>query len=135
MDSPLITTLIDIYLFYWQYDLLRRLNRKQHRFFGRCSNKMIFAWNDSKENLIAFLNQRNLTHSSHPDIRLTVSMGYRVQFLDAEISHLQGMLQTRVYHHPTFEPLCLTLSVGNENLSISCIIITCCSLSCRSLLF
>ena len=107
MDSPLITTLIDIYLFYWQYDLLRRLNQKQHRFFGRCSNKMIFAWNDSKEKLVAFLNQKNLTHSNHPDIRFTVSMGYSVQFLDAEISHHQGMLQARVYHHPIFEPYAL----------------------------
>ena len=107
MDSPLITTLIDLYLFYWQYDLLRRLNREQHRFFGRCCNKMIFAWNGSKENLSAFLNQRNLTHSNHPDIRLTVSMGNKIQYLDAEISHFQGMLQTRVYHHPTFEPYAL----------------------------
>ena len=107
MDSPLITTLVDIYLFHWQYDLLRRLRRMQDRFFGRCLNKMIFAWNDSRKQLVAFLNQNNLTHSNHPDIRLTVSMGYRVQYLDAEISHHQGMLQTRVYHHPTFEPYAL----------------------------
>ena len=107
MDSPLITTLIDIYLFYWQYDLLRRLNRMQDRFFGRCFNRIFFVWDDSKEKLVAFLNQNKLRHSRHPDIRLTVSMGKRIQYLDAEIHHQQGMLQTRVYHHPTFEPYAL----------------------------
>ena len=107
IDSPLITTLIDIYLFYWQYDLLRRLGSKRNRFFGRCSNTLIFAWNESKENLITFLNQRNLSHSKHPSVRMNVSMSYKVQYLDAEMSHINGCLQTRVYHHPAFEPYAL----------------------------
>lgn len=34
-------------------------------------------------------------------------MGCKVRYLDAEISHINGILQTRVHHHPAFEPYAL----------------------------
>ena len=107
IDSPLITTLVDIYLFYWQRDLLRKLTPQRSRFFGRYSNNIFFAWNESQANLVTFLKQHNLTHSNPPPVRMSLSMGCKVRYLDAEISHINGILQTRVYHHPAFEPYAL----------------------------
>ena len=107
INSPLITTLIDVYLFYWQYDLLRRLDMPRNRFFGRCLNQICFVWNESKDQLFTCLNQKNLTYSKHAHIQMTVSIDYKIQYLDAEISHIQGILQTRVCHHSTFEPYAL----------------------------
>jgi hypothetical protein len=108
IDLPLITTFIDIYLFYWQYDLLRRLGSKRNRCFGRCHNQIFFIWNDSKDELVTFLKQNKFIHSNYPeDIQMTVTIDYNIQYLDAEISHIQGRLQTRVYHHSNFEPYAL----------------------------
>lgn len=107
LDSPLITTLIDIFLFHWQYDLLRRLGVQNKRFFGRCHNQIFFVWNESKDNLLTFLQQTNSTHSYPFPLRMTVSINTKIQYLDAEIGHLQGILQTRVYHHSVMEPYAL----------------------------
>ena len=38
---------------------------------------------------------------------MTVKINSKIQYLDAEISHIQGLSQTRVYHHPIFEPYAL----------------------------
>lgn len=119
IDSPLITTLIDMCLFYWQYDLLRRLNPKPKRFFGRCSNTFFFAWAESRENLLTFLKRKKSTHPNHPSFRMNVSMGHKVKYLDAEISCLGGILQTRVYHHATLEPHALPYVVPETGTSQS----------------
>jgi hypothetical protein len=111
IDSPLITTLIDIYIFYWQYDLLRTLNKKRNiffkRYFGRCLNQIVFIWNGSRDELLTFLNQQNLTHSNYDYIQKTVSMDHKISYLDGEFSDIEGILQTRVYHHLNFEPYAL----------------------------
>jgi hypothetical protein len=121
INSPLITTLIDIYLFYWQYDLLRQLNMMKNRFFGRCLNHIFFTWNESKDKLVSFLNEKNLTHSKHAaHIQMTVLMdNYKVQYLDAEISHIHGFLQTKVYHHSNFEPYTLPYLLSKTRTSQS----------------
>ncbi|CAF3034520.1 unnamed protein product [Rotaria sp. Silwood2] len=111
IDSSLIRILIDIYIFYWQYDLLRILNKKRdiffRRVFGRHLNQIFFLWNGSKDELFTFLNTKSLTHSKYDHIRMTVSMDYKIQYLDAEICDVGRILQTRVYHHLSFEPYAL----------------------------
>ncbi|CAF1344572.1 unnamed protein product [Adineta steineri] len=107
IDSPLITALIDIYLFYWQYDLIRRLNSLGMRCFGRCFNQIFFTWNKSKEELLTFLYEKNRTHSRDTQIQKTISIDYKINYLDAEISHHRGILHTKVYHNSKFEPYAL----------------------------
>jgi hypothetical protein len=42
-------------------------------------------------------------------------MGTKIHYLDAEISHHQGNLQTRVYHHSAFESYALTYLSETRN--------------------
>ncbi|CAF1590017.1 unnamed protein product, partial [Adineta steineri] len=49
-ESPLTILLMNIYLFYWQDELVKTMNN-QNEIFGRCFDKIFLTWNGSKNEL------------------------------------------------------------------------------------
>ena len=113
---------MDIYLFAWQYHLTCELHQQKNgrKIIGRCHNQIFFIWNKSKDELFDFLNRHKSIYANYPqDMQMTVTADHKIQYLDAEISHIRGILQTRVYHHARFEPYALPYSSKIKTISPS----------------
>lgn len=103
MQTCLIRALIDIYLFHVQTDLVRILTEK-NELFGRSLNQIFLTWNGTKDELLSVIRQHFLMQSTDTSLRITISIASHIQYLDAEVSHADGALQTRVYHNSKLEP-------------------------------
>ena len=106
LSLPLTKTLVNIYLWYCQLDLVSMLSNKKE-LFGRCANELFFTWNESKEELQTLLDEKIIRHDKTTNIHLRTSMGHKIHYLDAEFGHHEGILQTNVYHRVNIEPYAL----------------------------
>ena len=105
--STFIQGLVDIYLYQLQYTLTSILFNNKTEVIGRHLNQIIFIWNESKNDLQTLLNQVNIVHSKHIPTQITAIIDSKIKYLDVEISHHEGRLQTRVYHDVNYEPYAL----------------------------
>ncbi|CAF1338859.1 unnamed protein product [Adineta steineri] len=89
---PLIKLLINIYLFYWEQQLIQCLYKRKE-VFGRSFNKMFFTWNESKQKLCSMLEviKRKYVH-----LPIHLSTGSSINYLDIEISQENSILQTKI---------------------------------------
>lgn len=99
--SPLHQLLANIYLFYWQEDLVKVLV-SNNEIFGRCLDEIIFTWNKSEHGLQTLIQQT--IQSQFPLLSLTSTIGTKVNYLDVQISHIDGQLRTRINHDRDREP-------------------------------
>ena len=100
--SPLIKALLDIYLFDLYQDLFSMLMTRSE-LSGRFLDRVVLTWNGTQDELQILVNQMNARHTG----QLILSIGVEINCFDAQISHHQGLLQTRVFHEPAFEPYAL----------------------------
>ena len=105
--STFIQGLVDIYLYHLQYTLISTLFNNKKEVIGRYLNQIFFTWNESKDDLQTLLNQVNIIHSKHIPTQITTIIDSKIKYLDVEISHHEGRLQTRVYHDINYEPYAL----------------------------
>ncbi|CAF1485066.1 unnamed protein product [Adineta ricciae] len=114
IDAPLMTTLIDIYMFSWQRQLLQRVGRNTHRFYCRSLNHICFLWRQSKEEFYKFFDKTYLANATYSSIEMSVSVdSNEIRFLDAILGRQPGdrtgftRIYTHVAHRSTFEPYAL----------------------------
>ena len=58
------------------------------------------TWNGSENQLKTLFDMPNDVRQHHPSIRINTTIGSAVHFVDAELSHDNGVLKTKVYHYP-----------------------------------
>lgn len=94
-NSPLTDLLANIYMFYWQADLVKVLADK-NEVFGRCLDEAVLTWNGSKSALCSLLK----TTMSHPtqSMPITVTIGQKISYLNVQIAHVHGKLSTKIDH-------------------------------------
>ncbi|CAF3857895.1 unnamed protein product [Rotaria sp. Silwood1] len=108
-NSPLTRLLANIYIFYWQLDLVRILHTK-NEIFGRCFDEIFFTWNDSEQRLHDVLHTINRQLLNMP---ITMSISNDINCLDVNICHLDGNLKIKVVHQLNTEPYSLPYVVGH----------------------
>ncbi|CAF1336877.1 unnamed protein product [Adineta steineri] len=90
--SPMTTLLADIYIYYWQQDLVKILHDK-NEVFGRHFNEIFMTWNGTEDSLRHVIDTINRTHGH---LRMTVNIHDNINYLDANISFTYGKLKTKV---------------------------------------
>ena len=103
--SPLTILLMNIYMFYWQENLVKIMLNK-NEIFGRCFDKVFLTWNGSKTELRSLLHA-TANKKQPSSIQITTSIGNQINYMDAQISHINGSLQTKINHDTDTEPRCL----------------------------
>lgn len=107
LGLSLTKTLANIYLWYWQTDVVLMLTNKK-QLFGRCLDEIFFTWNESKDELQKVLNEMiNNDYLKNTHVKITTSTGQKIHYLDAQFGHSNGILQTNVYHEQSIEPYAL----------------------------
>ncbi|CAF2907439.1 unnamed protein product [Rotaria sp. Silwood2] len=109
-NSPLTILLANIYIFYWQQDLVRNLHNK-NEIFGRCFDEIFLTWNDSEQRLHDILQTLNRQVLNIP---ITIFISNDVNYLDLNICHLDGNLKIQVVHQLNTEPYALPYVVGHS---------------------
>jgi hypothetical protein len=104
-SSPLTILLMNIYMFYWQENLVKIMLNK-NEIFGRCFDKVFLTWNGSKIELRSLLHT-TINRNRLSSIQITTSIGNKINYIDAQISHINGSLQTTINHDTDTEPRCL----------------------------
>ena len=102
-QTYLIRALIDIYLFHLQQHFLSILHQ-HNELFGRSFNQIFLTWNGTKDELNKMIHQDFLGQSKYTSLQIEIVIDNQIQYLDAELAHAEGILQTRVYHNVTIEP-------------------------------
>ena len=133
--SPLTILLMNIYMFYRQEDLVKILT-KRNEIFGRCFDKIFLTWNgwhDELHSLIhTTINGKQRSFSS--PLRITTSIGKKINYMDAQICHLNGYLRTKINHEFDTDPRTLPYVYDHPRLVYSTLIrasliraVLCCS--------
>ena len=61
------------------------------------------TWNGSEHQLHALFDMPTNVRQHHPSIRINTNIGSTVPFLDAYLSHENGVLSTKVYRYPNIQ--------------------------------
>ncbi|CAF1265289.1 unnamed protein product [Adineta steineri] len=135
-ESPLTILLMNIYLFYWQDELVQIMINK-NEIFGRCFDKIFLTWNGTKNELRSLLDETNINknkQTSSSSIQITTSIGKKINYIDAQIGHINGSLLTKINHDTDTEPRSLPYVSNHPRLSYSTLIrasliraVLCCS--------
>ena len=80
-----------IYLFHCLPGLITALSNSKHELLARCRDDLLLTWNGSIDQLRSLFNT---------PIRISPSMGTTVHFLDVELSHVNGVLHTKLHRDP-----------------------------------
>ena len=80
-----------IYLFHRLPGLITGLSNSKHELLARCRDDLFLTWNGSIDQLCSLLDA---------PIRISPSMGTTVHFLDVELSHVNGVLHTKLHRDP-----------------------------------
>ncbi|CAF3316270.1 unnamed protein product [Rotaria sp. Silwood2] len=99
--QPLNHLLANIYMFYWQEDLVKILVNK-NEIFGRCLDEMFLTWNKSKRELQSLI--KRMIHKKYPKLSITSSIGKNINYLDVKISYINSHLRTTINHDQDIEP-------------------------------
>ncbi|CAF4518424.1 unnamed protein product, partial [Rotaria sp. Silwood1] len=113
LNLPITDLLCNIYLHDWQTSLLRQIHLKE-LFYSRYHNIGFFTWNASTEYLERLFDE--LQQTLDFDIKLITYIGTRVEFLNAVIENVKGILETRVYHNPNEQPFLLPYAENHPRL-------------------
>ncbi|CAF1336914.1 unnamed protein product [Adineta steineri] len=95
-DSPLNRLLININMFYRQQDLVEHLLVRKE-IFGRNLDQAVMTWNGSPLELYHLL--QNVAQKQSPSFTLRFSINQKVTYFEAELSHVNGQLNTKVNRH------------------------------------
>jgi hypothetical protein len=131
-NSPLTILLMNIYMFYWQEDLVK-IMRDKNEIFGRCFDQVFLTWNGSKNELRSLLHA-TMNKNQSSSIQLTTSIGKNINYIAAQIGHINGKLQTKVNHDTDAKPRFLPYITDHPRLKYSKLIrasliraVLCCS--------
>ncbi|CAF2890491.1 unnamed protein product [Rotaria sp. Silwood2] len=113
-NSPLTMLIVNIYLYYWQQDLMTILNNKKE-IFARCFDELFFTWNESEQSLHDILHTMN---RQNPQIQIILSMSNNINYLDVNISHMDGDLKTQVVHQLNIDSYSLPYVFGHPRKKI-----------------
>lgn len=102
-QTSLIRALIDIYLFNIQQPFVSILDQRSE-LFGRAFNQIFLTWNSTKDELNNIIYENFLSQSRYTALKVNVSINDKIQYLDAQLGHVKGHLQTTVGHNFTIEP-------------------------------
>ena len=80
-----------IYLFHCLPGLITALSNSKHELLARCRDDLFLTWNGSIGQLCSLFDT---------PIRISPSMGTTVHFLDVELSHVNGVLHTKLHRDP-----------------------------------
>ncbi|CAF2796130.1 unnamed protein product [Rotaria sp. Silwood2] len=108
--SPLTTILANIYMYYWQKDLVTILDNK-NEIFVKSLDEIFFTWNESEERLSNILNTMN---RHYPTIRRVITINKDINYLDVNITHISGNLTLQVAHNINIEPYSLPFGFGRQ---------------------
>ena len=86
----------------------------------RCLDEIFLTWNGSVDEFHLLLNSIIHHHQQHhfSPFQLTISIDKKVNYLDTEISHINGRLRTKVKHNLQTEPYSLSY-LFNQLLSMN----------------
>ncbi|CAF1441177.1 unnamed protein product [Rotaria sordida] len=121
-NQPLNHLLANIYMFYWQADLVRMLVN-QNEIYGRRLDEMFFTWNKSKQELKVLL--KKMIREKNPRLSLTSPIGKKINYLDVKISHINDQLRTIINHDQDIEPRGLPFISDHPLLMYSTLIQAC----------
>ena len=100
VGSPFAMTLANIYMLKWKQRLIG--NQKRHNeLYGRYIDDVFMTSNLSLDRINQLLDEAD---GRDENIRITRSMGLKIDFLDVSIESNQGRLRTTVHHKPAAEP-------------------------------
>ena len=101
VNSHLTSLLANIYMFYWQADLVKLLVDK-NEVFGRCFHEVFLTWDGSNSSFRALLN--TTIKKKNPSMPITIAIGQKINYLNVQIYHMYGKLKTKISHDMDFEP-------------------------------
>ncbi|CAF2153587.1 unnamed protein product [Rotaria magnacalcarata] len=114
LNLPLTDLLGDIYLYDWQFPLVRQL-RLNDLFYGRYHNIGLMTWYGPIEQLQTILDE--LEQLLPSGAQLTSFIATTVHFMDCLIDNRRGNLFTNVYHDSTVQPFLLPYIPDHARLS------------------
>ena len=130
-NSPLTALLANIYMFYWQADLVKSLVEK-NEVFGRCLDEVFLTWNGSNGALGSLLKTKMANREE--SMSITLAIGRKISYLNVKIGHTQGSLKTKIDHDRDVQPRLLPSLLDHEPLMYAALIrgsliraILCCS--------
>ncbi|CAF2890422.1 unnamed protein product [Rotaria sp. Silwood2] len=110
-NSPLTTLLANIYIYDWQQELVANLDKK-NEIYGRCFDEIFFTWNESKDKFNDLLNTIN---RPYPDMKMAININDNINYLDVNISHIDGNLKFQVAHDLNTDPYSLPYVFGHQS--------------------
>ena len=87
------------------------LSRVRHMSHCRCLNEIFLTWNESRDQLYDIL---ATAHQHHPDIRMVLTVNDNINYLDLNISHMDGDLKIQVAHDLNTDPYSLPYVFGHR---------------------
>jgi hypothetical protein len=130
-NFPLTTLLANIYMYYWQADLVQSLVEK-NEVFGRCLDKVFLTWNGSNGALRSLLKTKMANREE--SMPITLAIGRKISYLSVKIYHTQGKLKTKIDHDRDVKPRLLPSLLDHEPLMYAALIrgsliraVLCCS--------
>jgi hypothetical protein len=130
-NSPLTTILANIYMLYWQAELVKSLV-DQNEVFGRCLDDVFLTWNGSNGALRSLL--KTAMTGQQQSMPITLAIGRKISYLSVKICHTQGTLKTKIDHTMDVEPRLLPSILDHEPLMYATLIraalmraVLCCS--------
>ena len=82
----------------------------RHILHSRCLNELFLTWNESKDRLHDVLTTLN---RPDPPLRMAITMGDTINYLDVNMSHTDGDLKIQVAHDLDIEPYALPYVFGH----------------------
>ena len=79
--------------------------------YRRCLNEIVLTWNESRDQLYDLL---ATVHRRHPDIRMVTTVNDTINFLDVNISQIDGALKIQVAHDLNTDPYSLPYVFGHR---------------------
>ncbi|CAM4849124.1 unnamed protein product, partial [Rotaria magnacalcarata] len=100
MGSPLTLTIANCYMFFFERDIVKRINNS-NGLYVRYIDDIFITINWPTQHLSKQIDRWN---KFDVNIKLKAQVGYTTNFLDLKIENKKGELFTEVYHKPSYEP-------------------------------
>ncbi|CAF1659714.1 unnamed protein product, partial [Adineta ricciae] len=124
VKSPLTSVLANIYMYYWEQELIATL-RDQQEIYGRRLDQIFLTWNKSEEALHQLIETIN-TASNRYHFHLTITINKNnITYLDVNMSHIGRRLRTTVAHNITTHPYALPYVYGHRTSRVLTLLRSC----------
>ncbi|CAF1544452.1 unnamed protein product [Adineta ricciae] len=107
MGSAFTMTLANVYMLEWEQSLVE-MQVQQGELYGRYIDDVFMTSNMSIDDIRAKLDWMNKKDGKN--IRITYSVGFKIEFLGVQVENHHGSLKTSVYRKPAAEPYILPYS-------------------------